>query len=80
MSIETYLLHQYVQINRYNRLLAKQEIIEDANRYPLSALIGYETYPSVPTAGNNRSPIGIGSYRLPIDLEPIVQSVLRRCG
>ena len=24
-------------------------------------------------AGNNRPPIGIGSYRLPIDLEPVVQ-------
>ena len=51
-------------------------MIENANRYPLSAPIGYEKYPSIPIAGNNRSPIGIGSYRLPIDLEPIVQGVV----
>ena len=53
--------------------MAKQYIIVDTNQYPLSAPIGYEKYPSMPIAGNNRSPIGIGSYRLPIDLEPIVQ-------
>ena len=80
MSIDTYLLYQYVQTNRYNRLLAKQ-IIENANRYPLSAPIGYEMYPSIPIVGNNRSPIEVGSYRLPIDLEPIVQGVIctRNC-
>ena len=75
MSIDTYLLYQYVQINRYNGLLATQLIIEDANRYPLLAPIGYEKYPSIPIAGNNRSPIGIGSCRLSINLEPIVQGV-----
>ena len=32
--------------------------------------------PSGPIAGNNMSPIVIGSYRLPIDLEPIVQGVI----
>ena len=37
--------------------------------------MGYEKYPSIPIAGNNRSPIGIGSYRLPVDLEPIIQGV-----
>ena len=42
LSIDTYFFHQYVQMNGYNRPLAEQQIIEDANRYPLSAAIGYQ--------------------------------------
>ena len=71
-STDTFLFHQYVQINGYNGLLAKQKFIECANRYPLSAPIGYEKYPSIPIAGNNRSPIGIGSYRLPLGLKYVL--------
>ena len=76
MSIDTYLIDQYVQVNSYNRLLAEQWIIGDSNRYPLSTAICYEKYLSIPIAGNNRPPIGIGSYPLPIDLEPSVQGVV----
>ena len=37
--------------------------------------MGCEKCPSILVTGNNTSPIGIGSYRLPIVLEPIVQGV-----
>ena len=40
MPIDTYLFEQYVEANRYNRLLAEQEIIKDANRYLSRATIG----------------------------------------
>ena len=75
MSIDTYFFDQYVQVNRYNRVLAKQWINEDANRYPFivdrNRLRKAPIDIFIPIAGNNRPAIGIGSYRLPIDLEPI---------
>ena len=77
MSIDTYLFDQYVEVIRYNRLLAEQyKIIEDANRYPLSTALCYEKYLSIPIAGNNRRPIGIGSCRLPIELAVVVVVVV----
>ena len=45
-----YLLYQYVQINRYNRLLAKQirSLKMSIDTHSLSAPIGYEKYSSIP--------------------------------
>ena len=66
-----------VQVLLYPEWLYNDIVIGDANRYPLSAaMIGYQKYPSIPIAGNNISPIGIGSYRLPPDLQPLVQDAL----
>ena len=41
----------YVQRNKYHRLLAEQQNIEGANRYPLSAAIkSFKNYDSIPIA------------------------------
>ena len=57
-------------------ILAEQQINEGVNRYLLPATISFKKCLSIPITSNNRSPIGIGSYRLSIDLEPIVQGVV----
>ena len=72
LSIDTYSIRQYVKRNSYSRLLAEEKIIENANQYPLSTAIGYKKHQSRPIAGNNRPPVGKKSYRLYLDLEPIV--------
>ena len=46
------------------------------SRYSLSAAIGFKKCQSIPIASNNWPPIVIGPYRLPIDLEHVVQAVV----
>ena len=64
-SIRTF-FHQHVQRNRYNRPLTEEQIIEGADRYPLSAAIGFKNCRSILTASNNRPPSGIPGMILSI--------------
>ena len=59
--------------------LAEQRINEGVNRCLLPATICFKKYLSIPITSNtscSRPPVGIGSYRLSVDLEPIVQDVV----
>ena len=49
---------------------------EGVNQYLLPATISSKKCQSILLTRNNRPPSGMGSYRLSIDQEPIVQSVL----
>ena len=64
-------------MDRYDSLLAEQWISEDANLYTWSAKLGFKRCHSIPIASINSPPTGIGTYRSPIDLKPIVQGVFR---
>ena len=60
--------------------LAEQKINERVHRYLLPATISFKNCQSIPITSNIRPPIGIGYYRLSIDLDLIVQGVVRLLG